>query len=80
MTQPEEIFLMTDASEGVPYLLVKPRAAKKVIESKHQPRSMPGDFQWVSCRLGGMASVIFDLNALMTSRKETLDSLHTFSS
>ncbi len=32
---------MMDALEGVPYRLNKPRAAKPVIESKHQLRGMP---------------------------------------
>jgi hypothetical protein len=33
---------MIDASEGAPYRLADPRAAKPVIESKHQLRGMPG--------------------------------------
>jgi hypothetical protein len=40
MTQPGEICLMMDASEGVPYRLAEPRAAKPVIESAHQLRGM----------------------------------------
>ncbi len=42
MTQPGEICLMMDTSEGVPYRLAEPRAAKPVIESKHQLQDIPG--------------------------------------
>jgi hypothetical protein len=45
MTQPGEICLMMDDSEGVPYRLAKPRAAKPVIESKHHLRAFLADLQ-----------------------------------
>ncbi len=46
MTKPGEIWLMMDALEGVPYHLAEPRAAKPVIESKHQLQGMPADLQF----------------------------------
>jgi hypothetical protein len=42
MNQPGEICLMMDASEGVQYRLAERKAAKPVIESKHQLWGMPG--------------------------------------
>jgi hypothetical protein len=44
MTYPDEICLMMDASESIPNSLDEPRAAKPVIESKHQLWGMPGRF------------------------------------
>jgi hypothetical protein len=52
MTQPGEIFLMMEASEGVLYRLAELRAAKpRVIESKHQLRGMPGRSSVISGEL-----------------------------
>jgi hypothetical protein len=55
MIQPGEICLMMDATKGVSYRLAEPRAAKPVIDSKHQLRGMPADLQLKvgRCRLGG---------------------------
>ncbi len=51
MTQPGEICLMLDASQDVLYRLAEPRAAKPVIESKHQLQGMPGRSSFISGEL-----------------------------
>jgi hypothetical protein len=51
MTQPGEICLMMEASEGVLYRLAEPRAAKLVIERKHQLRGMAGRSSVISGEL-----------------------------
>ncbi len=79
--QPGQVCLMMmDASEGVPYRLAEPESAKPVIESKVNISCwavISGELQ----ARGNSICLWFDcVSAFMTPRKETLDSLHTFSS
>jgi hypothetical protein len=49
---------MTDASEGVPYHFAEPKAAKLVIESKHQLQGMPGRSSAISGELQAVRNSI----------------------
>ncbi len=86
MTQPGEICVMIDASEGVLYRLAEPRAAKPVIKSKHELRGHAWQIfssKWGAAGWGGIAYVYVwqecSHDPPPPHRKETLDSLLTFS-
>jgi hypothetical protein len=57
---------MMDASEGVPYHLAESRAAKPVIESKHQLQGMRGRFSVISGELqAGRTSICLCLTGVL---------------
>jgi hypothetical protein len=81
MTQPGEICLMMEDSEGVLYRLAEPRASKPDIEStaaEHARQSF--SYQWGAAGWVEFHMLMFDLSALTTLRKGALDSLRIFSS